>query len=64
MEAECISSDPTTIDETGIFINGERLSGDEEHNVSVADGFSDFFELKAFLEKTYGLPINGYLIRW
>lgn len=64
MEAECKSSEPMTIDESGVVINLEPLNDYDMEYLAIQDGFEYYYQLREFIEQTHGLPFTGYLIKW
>lgn len=46
-----------------VTVDGNRL-GNEIEQLSIADGFSDPFDMWKVFKEMHGLPFEGILIRW
>jgi len=60
----CADVQDIIITETGIEMDGKRLSAAECHALAKADGFDDVVTFQAFFRAHYGLPFTGVVIRW
>lgn len=68
-EAECRASIPVRIRwENGagfvVQLGTEILSGDDADRLAHADGFEDAAAMGEWLERAYGMPFRGLLVRW
>lgn len=65
-EAICKSVEEITIDYNGINVSGKWLSESERNALAQADGFSGFYHMKEYFQKTHGLKdgFSGLLIKW
>lgn len=50
----------------GLIIGAERQLHPQQDReaLAVADGFRNYTEMADYIEKTYGLPFYGQLIKW
>jgi hypothetical protein len=60
----CKSVDDIIIEEKRIILNGLILTEHEKRELSEADGFTSVGALREFINKNYGLPFKGHLIKW
>lgn len=61
LEALITKVSDVTITETGVILNSYAEPCDA---FAVADGFSDFLEMRDWFKETHGLPFEGILIEW
>ena len=65
IEAPCVVSDPVAIDASGMVRAGELVVNNDWLRVLAhAEGFASFSGMQAHLERVYGFPYHGQLIRW
>lgn len=59
LSTTCQACLPISITEAAITLGGRKLTGAEENELAVNDGFADAAELRKFFRKTYGFPLPG-----
>ena len=64
-EAECLSSEPITIEENlSVIVGCDNLFHFDIVKLSRSDGFDNARCFYDFFRKTHGLPFYGFLIKW
>lgn len=56
-EVECVFVEPICFTECGAY-------GYNVHDFAKADGFKDWWEMRNWFHKQYGLPVSLILIKW
>lgn len=73
MNAVCTSVVPIRIEATEMFLDGKRLIAgsalrdeyeDRDNDFAKADGFGGFVEMADWFRERYGLPFEGFVIKW
>lgn len=62
--AKCKCVLPVTIAEDALTLAHRRLSAPDADRFAHADGFADYFSMKAFFRAQYGLPFKAQAISW
>lgn len=66
-EVLCQSVEGIVIHDEGIELSPMRQGGSRQRGLDKfarADGFADWTEMRAWFEKTHGLPFEGVLLKW
>ncbi len=72
-EAECTSVQHIKIMDTGMELDGSRLSSviysrdqlePTDNEFAESDGFESFMDMAEWFSETYGLPFKGVVIKW
>jgi len=48
----------------GVFVSGRLLCHEERQSMAEADGFEHSGQMAEWFKREYGLPFEGWLIRW
>lgn len=72
-DAICTDVIPVHIEDCGMSLNGVQLYAgdalrgeyeDRDNDFAKKDGFDGFSEMADFFRAQYGLPFDGYVIKW
>lgn len=64
LHTTCTGVRSVMIAEEGLTLAGKRQSAPAADRFAHADGFTSYFEMRAFFRKQYGLPFNGEVVSW
>lgn len=60
----CQAVKPIRIEYDGVFTEGHLMLPQTIETIAKMDGFDSIASFIDFFRQTYGLPFDGYLIRW
>jgi hypothetical protein len=64
LESTIVGVVPAVIGEQSIKLAHKTLAEPDADRFAHGDGFPDYFHMKAFFRRQYGLPFNGEAIFW
>lgn len=63
-EVECVARFRIFIDHHDLQIDNRRCGASEADDIAKMDGFENWPELVAAIEKMHGVPFDGLMFRW